>query len=420
VPGEKVGRTGPRQINLSGNLIFISTYLIATPLTMSIEIASLSKEDKRARKEEKRRRKEEKAAKAAAAGQAGELMDVDVDVVVPVASTSTSGSAVAATEGSGEKEKKKKEKKDKKRKRDAEDDAVVEVMAAPASTPADSDKEAKKSKKDMKDKKDKKDKKAKKEKKDVNPAGTDTISSTPAETVLTTPAEPVILGASENLSKKQLKKIAKAATSMLAPSAESSPAPPTVAAATTASISTVFNAEQNAYLASNSITLTPSVYPPILSIPSLPVHPKITSFLSKFDKPTPIQSCAWPALLSGRDVVGVAETGSGKTLSFGVPGIHLLSTLPSAETKKSHKGRGKGKGQIKLLVLAPTRELALQSHETLEALGQELGVGSVCIYGGVGKDEQIRAIADPKTKVVVGTPGRVLDLADSGELDLSQ
>jgi ATP-dependent RNA helicase DBP3 len=212
---------------------------------------------------------------------------------------------------------------------------------------------------------------------------------------------------------------------LLATSDGSSPAPSTVAAAAaaagTASISTVFNAEHNDYLASNSITLTPSVYPPILSIPSLPVHSKITSFLSKFDKPTPIQSCAWPALLSGRDVVGVAETGSGKTLSFGVPGIHLLSTIPSGEnTKKSHKGRGKGKGQIKLLVLAPTRELALQSHETLEALGQELSVGSVCIYGGVGKDEQIRAIADPKTKVVVGTPGRVLDLADSGELDLSQ
>lgn len=73
-----------------------------------------------------------------------------------------------------------------------------------------------------------------------------------------------------------------------------------------------------------------------------------------------------------------------------------------------------------MLVLAPTRELAQQSHETLAALGKGLKVGGVCLFGGVGKDEQLGGLRRKEVKVIVGTPGRTLDLADSGDLDLSK
>ena len=95
-----------------------------------------------------------------------------------------------------------------------------------------------------------------------------------------------------------------------------------------------FNSSHDAYLTSQNVTLEPRLFPPFLSIPSLPVHPTILSWLGKFKSPTPIQSCSWPALLGGRDVIAIAETGSGKTLGFGVPGLHLLSSL-SASTSGS-------------------------------------------------------------------------------------
>jgi ATP-dependent RNA helicase DBP3 len=176
-----------------------------------------------------------------------------------------------------------------------------------------------------------------------------------------------------------------------------------------------FTDEHNTYLSTNAITLLPPLYPPHLSIPSLPVDAAISKFLTRFTSPTPIQACSWPPLLANRDVVGIAETGSGKTLGFGVPGLQRLSLSLNKGKGKSNKS----KGVIKMLVLAPTRELALQSHETLVALGAEMGVGSVCVYGGVGKDEQMRGLRDGKTGIVVGTPGRMLDLADAGDLDLS-
>jgi ATP-dependent RNA helicase DBP3 len=78
---------------------------------------------------------------------------------------------------------------------------------------------------------------------------------------------------------------------------------------------------------------------------------------------------------------------------------------------------GKKKKGPHMLVIAPTRELAQQSHTTLLDLGKEAGISSICVFGGVGKDDQIRGIKE--SKIVVGTPGRLLDLADSGDLDLS-
>ncbi len=123
-----------------------------------------------------------------------------------------------------------------------------------------------------------------------------------------------------------------------------------------------------------------------------------------FAAPTPIQAASIPALLAGQDVVGIAQTGTGKTAAFGLP---LLGRV---------NGNQKG---VAALVLAPTRELALQTSEALAALA---GSGSkariVTVYGGSSYGPQLRALREG-AQVVVGTPGRIMDLIDRGALDLS-
>ncbi|OCF43497.1 ATP-dependent RNA helicase DBP3 [Kwoniella heveanensis CBS 569] len=309
--------------------------------------------------------------------------------------------AVAATEAEpksaeGDVAKEKKEKKDKKKKRAAEDEADSSAAAAASTAEGGSQEPAKKKKK--------------KEKSKSEPTS---ASATAESSTVATPAESSSAAASAStpeagLSKKQLKKLAKAQAAAAAGSSSttsnSTPIPTTAIVTPQA-----FTAEHNAYLAEQNITLAPSLFPPVFSIPSLPINSSLQPFLAAFTKPTPIQSCSWPALLAKRDVIGIAETGSGKTLSFGVPGMNHVSSLPPAK---------KGK-QIAMLVLAPTRELAQQSHDTLLAFGKSVGINSVCLFGGVGKAEQIAELRKQETRIVVGTPGRTLDLADAGDLDLS-
>lgn len=144
---------------------------------------------------------------------------------------------------------------------------------------------------------------------------------------------------------------------------------------------------------------------PLLSFDHLSLDSSIQAEISKFPKPTPIQAVAWPYLLSGKDVVGVAETGSGKTFAFGVPAIsHLMN---------DQKKRG-----IQVLVISPTRELASQIYDNLIILTDKVGLQCCCVYGGVPKDEQRNQLK--KSQVVVATPGRLLDLLQEGSVDLSQ
>jgi ATP-dependent RNA helicase DeaD len=113
-----------------------------------------------------------------------------------------------------------------------------------------------------------------------------------------------------------------------------------------------------------------------------------------FTRPTPIQSAAIPALLSGRDITGVAQTGTGKTAAFGLP--MLAAVEPEVR-------------QVQALVLTPTRELAMQVAEALETFAAHLpGVGVVAVYGGAPFLPQQRALARG-VQIVVGTPGRVID-----------
>ncbi|MDO4664773.1 MAG: DEAD/DEAH box helicase [Actinomycetaceae bacterium] len=121
-----------------------------------------------------------------------------------------------------------------------------------------------------------------------------------------------------------------------------------------------------------------------------------------FSTPTPIQEAAIPALLAGRDVIGIAQTGTGKTAAFGLP---LLTQIA-------------GPG-VQALVLAPTRELALQSASALEDFSQNSAhISVVPVYGGSPYGPQINALKKG-AQVVVGTPGRVIDLIEKGALDLS-
>ena len=132
----------------------------------------------------------------------------------------------------------------------------------------------------------------------------------------------------------------------------------------------------------------------------------ILSVCKGFKQPTPIQAQCWPILASGRDIVGIAETGSGKTLGFLLPSVWKI-----LDTKTSdHYTRPK------ILVVAPTRELAMQTN----VVADEMPLKNVCIYGGVPKRDQIRTLKKG-VSVVIGTPGRLLDLAENTDaLDLSE
>ncbi|EIM91893.1 DEAD-domain-containing protein [Stereum hirsutum FP-91666 SS1] len=154
---------------------------------------------------------------------------------------------------------------------------------------------------------------------------------------------------------------------------------------------------------------------PAMSFASLKIPAAFQAAFKGFDKPTPVQACTWPPALEGRDVVGIAETGSGKTLAFGIPALARLVSSSSSKAKKS-------KSSVRVLVLAPTRELAVQSHDTLSHIGSTYcspPIHSIAIYGGVDKIPQIKALRSPDTKIVVGTPGRILDLVSDGSCDLS-
>ncbi|RJE17329.1 hypothetical protein PHISCL_10334, partial [Aspergillus sclerotialis] len=126
-----------------------------------------------------------------------------------------------------------------------------------------------------------------------------------------------------------------------------------------------------------------------------------------FTKPTPIQSQGWPMALSGRDVVGIAETGSGKTLTYCLPAIVHINAQPLLAP---------GDGPI-VLVLAPTRELAVQIQQEITKFGKSSRIRNTCVYGGVPKGGQIRDLTRG-VEVCIATPGRLIDMLESGKTNL--
>jgi ATP-dependent RNA helicase DBP3 len=146
---------------------------------------------------------------------------------------------------------------------------------------------------------------------------------------------------------------------------------------------------------------------PITKFSYLPISdPAQQEPFKTFQAPTPIQAAAWPFLFAGRDVIGVAETGSGKTMAFAVPCVRYITSLP-----------GKFTG-AKAVVVCPTRELAMQSYEQVTKLATVAGIKAVCVYGGVPKDEQRKALKN--ADIVVATPGRLNDLINEGSADLGR
>jgi ATP-dependent RNA helicase RhlE len=137
--------------------------------------------------------------------------------------------------------------------------------------------------------------------------------------------------------------------------------------------------------------------------------------------PTPVQSQSIPLVLAGRDLLAGAQTGTGKTAAFVLPILQLLNaSRPAPRQLKYGERRPRGATglPIRCLVLTPTRELALQIEESVRTYGAERPIFSTTIYGGVGFDPQVRALRTGP-EIVVATPGRLLDHAGQGTIDLS-
>ena len=177
----------------------------------------------------------------------------------------------------------------------------------------------------------------------------------------------------------------------------------TTSSSTTVQVSTS-DAETKAYREEKQITVENWDQGPMTTFAETGIATSLLSCVSTFERPSPIQSECWAPLLSGRDVIGIAQTGSGKTLGFGVPCIPIL------QARKNTPG-------VFMLALAPTRELAIQIDEVLKSAFAP--IKTICIYGGGDKYGQIAAVRGG-AKVIIATPGRLLSLVREGSVNLSK
>ena len=135
---------------------------------------------------------------------------------------------------------------------------------------------------------------------------------------------------------------------------------------------------------------------------------------AKYEKPTLIQSMCWPALMTGNDIVGIAQTGSGKTLGFIMP---ILMHITSNQ-RYIASAREDAPGPV-ALVLAPTRELAIQIQQVAEQFGDFAGIKNIVIYGGASKGPQTQQIRRG-AEIYIATPGRLLDFIKEGTISLGR
>jgi ATP-dependent RNA helicase RhlE len=135
-------------------------------------------------------------------------------------------------------------------------------------------------------------------------------------------------------------------------------------------------------------------------------HPSVAAGVATagYETPTPIQARAIPKVFNGRDLMGLAQTGTGKTAAFVLPILNRLV--------------GGKKGRLRALIIAPTRELAEQIHQAIETLGRKTRIRSVAVYGGVGINPQIQKLK--YADIVVACPGRLLDHISRHSINLSQ
>ena len=161
----------------------------------------------------------------------------------------------------------------------------------------------------------------------------------------------------------------------------------------------------DAYLALHEITIHEAGAPaPCLSLAAAPFKAPLVQLLMAqpmFTAPSAVQAASWPVAALGRDVLAIAKTGSGKTLGF------LLPVLSQCAAE-----RAAAKGAPLGLIMAPTRELALQIHAEAAKYGACVGVRAVAIYGGASKETQVRALRRG-VELIIGTPGRIKDILDT-------
>ncbi|HKX06696.1 MAG TPA: DEAD/DEAH box helicase [Stellaceae bacterium] len=136
-----------------------------------------------------------------------------------------------------------------------------------------------------------------------------------------------------------------------------------------------------------------------------PIQRALTN--ENYRHPTPIQAAAIPPLLAGRDLCGIAQTGTGKTAAFALPMLQRLAAQPMPRRR----------GAPRALVLAPTRELAIQIGDSFRAYGRFLPLRHAVIFGGVGQQPQVAALA-AGVDVLIATPGRLIDLMEQGHVRL--
>jgi ATP-dependent RNA helicase RhlE len=127
-----------------------------------------------------------------------------------------------------------------------------------------------------------------------------------------------------------------------------------------------------------------------------------------YTEPTPIQVATIPPIIAGQDLIGIAQTGTGKTAAFTLPILTKLAALPPQQRRAT-----------KVLIIAPTRELVLQIEENVKAYAQHLPVSVATVYGGVGEHPQIKALR-AGTDIIIATPGRLMDLMQQRAADFSQ
>ncbi|KAI2618332.1 DEAD-domain-containing protein [Hypomontagnella submonticulosa] len=324
--------------------------------------------------------------------------------------------------------KSKKEKKDKKDRKEKlrEDDATTSPVDLAAETPvAEVDGEAKPKKKDRKDKKEKKEKKEKKAKKtesEVSNVANPETTEASGEALSPDEINSERRSKKEKKDKKEKKKkrqaeeaeangVSNSDANGHAPNTANGSSDTPKTYAQTAALSAMPESDVAAFLSTHQITITDPLSStslrPIIEFAHLPSSALIAKNpFAAFKAPTPIQAASWPFGLSGRDIVGVAETGSGKTIAFGLPLVSAVLGMPTA----------KGGGRIRAVVVSPTRELAMQTNEQLTKLGSLVGLKTVCVYGGASKDDQ--RVLLRKADIIVATPGRLKDFLDEGAVKL--
>jgi len=165
------------------------------------------------------------------------------------------------------------------------------------------------------------------------------------------------------------------------------------------------------YRREHGITIRGKAPPPIMNFDEVNIPDYVLNEIKKqgFEKPTPIQAQGWPIALSGSNMVGIAKTGSGKTLGYILPAIVHINNQPSLS---------RGDGPI-ALVLAPTRELAQQIQQVANDFGSASYVRNTCVFGGASKGPQARDL-QRGCEIVIATPGRLIDFLEYGQTNLKR